>query len=255
MSETHAEDLNMKLDALAFGAHADDVELACSGTLIKLGGLGHRTGVITLTQGEMGTRGNAKVRAREFAEAGQIMGLAAHKMLDIPDARVEVTWENKLKVIREIREYQPRIIFAPYWVTRHPDHEKASHLIRESAYLAGLKKLDTDQEPFRPYKVIYYQCRFEFQPSFIVDISEVHEQKMKSIMAYKSQFHHMDKAEFGADETLLSTPEFLDEIMTRDKQYGHYIGVKFGEPFLVREAIKLHDPVDFFGSEYLNTIP
>lgn len=245
----------MKLDALAFGAHADDVELACSGTLIKLAGLGHKTGVITLTQGEMGTRGSAEIRLKEFTQAGKIMGLAAHKMLDIPDARVEVTWENKLKIIHEIRTYRPNIVFAPYWVTRHPDHEKASNLVRESAYLSGLKKLDTDQEPFRPHKVIYYQCRFEFTPSFIVDISDVHEIKMKSIMAYKSQFHHLDKEKFGKDETLLSTPEFLEEIITRDKQYGHYIGAKFGEPFLVREAIKVNDPVQFFGPEYLNTIP
>ncbi len=245
----------MKLDALAFGAHADDVELTCSGTIIKLGTLGYKTGVITLTRGEMGTRGNAEIRSKEFAEAGKIMGLTIHDMLDIPDGRVEVTWENKLKIIKEIRTYQPRIIFAPYWIVRHPDHGNTSTLVREAAYLAGLKKLNTEQEAFRPYKVIYYQCRYEFEPSFIVDITDVHDQKIKSIMAYKSQFHNEDLAEYGDDTTILSRPEFSDRITTRDKQYGNYIGVKYGEPFLIRESLKLNDPVDFFGPEYLETIP
>ena len=245
----------MKLDALAFGAHADDVELACSGTIIKLGASGHKTGVITLTRGEMATRGSAEIRAQEFAQSAKSMGLASHKMLDIPDGRIEVTWENKIKIIKELRTYKPRIVFTPYWVSRHPDHEKASHLVREATYLSGLKKLKTDQEPYKPYKVIYYQTRFEFKPSFIVDISDFHAQKMKTILSYKSQFHHQNKAEFGNDETLLSRPEFLDRIETRDKQYGTYIGVKYGEPFLVREAIKINDPVDFFDKEYLETIP
>jgi len=246
----------MKLDALAFGAHADDVELACSGTIIKLGALGYKTGVITLTRGEMGTRGNAEIRAKEFSEASDIMGLTTHKMLDIPDGRVEVTWENKLKIIKEIRAHKPRIVFAPYWIARHPDHENASQLVRQSAYLAGLKKLDTGQEAFRPYKVIHYQGRFEFKPSFIVDTSDFHEQKMKAIQAYKSQFHNEDgTGGYGNGETLLSKPEFLDRIATRDRQYGTYIGVKYGEPFLIREAIKLDDLVKFFGPEYQDTIP
>lgn len=246
----------MKLDALAFGAHADDVELACAGTIIKLGALGYKTGVIALTKGEMGTRGDAETRAREFNEASEIMGLTAHKILDIPDGRVEVTFENKVKIIREIRRHTPRIVFAPYWIARHPDHKYTSHLVRESAYLAGLKKLNTGQMAFRPYKVIHYQARFEFKPSFIVDTSDYHEQKIKAILAYKSQFHQADSAAgLDNDETLLSKPEFLDRIVTRDRQYGTYIGVQYGEPFLVREAIKLDDLVDFFGPEYQDTIP
>ena len=245
----------MKLDALAFGAHADDVELACSGTILKLVALGYKTGVITLTRGEMATRGSAEIRAQEFAQSAEIMGLSMHRMLDIPDGRIEDTWENKLKIIEGIRAFRPRILFAPYWISRHPDHDKTSSLVREAAYLSGLKKLETDQEPYRPYTIIYYQTRFEFKPSFIVDISEYHEKKMESILCYKSQFHHQDKADFGEDETLISGPEFLSRIEARDKHYGSLIGVKFGEPFLVREAIKVNDPVDFFDDEYLETIP
>jgi bacillithiol biosynthesis deacetylase BshB1 len=183
------------------------------------------------------------------------MGLSYHKMLDIPDGRIEDTWENKLKIIEEIRTHKPRILFAPYWVSRHPDHDKTSTLVREAAYLSGLKKLETDQDAYRPFKIIYYQTRFEFKPSFIVDISEFHEKKMDSILCYKSQFHHEEKGEFGQDETLISSPEFLSRIEARDKHYGSLIGVKFGEPFLVREAIRINDPVDFFDEDYLETIP
>src|SRR4030042_2533641 len=126
----------MELDALAFGAHADDVELACGGTLVALAALGHKTGVVVLPPGEMGTRGGAKVRAREFAESARIMGLAAYRMLDMPDGRVEVTWTNKLKIIKVLRAHRPKIVFAPYWVDRHPDPEPPSQLVRQAAYLA-----------------------------------------------------------------------------------------------------------------------
>jgi bacillithiol biosynthesis deacetylase BshB1 len=249
------KEISMELDALAFGAHADDVELACGGTLVKLAGLGHKTGIVVLTRGEMATRGNAETRAREFAASAKTLGLAAHEMLDIPDARVEGTWENKLKIIGVLRAYKPRIVFAPYWVDRHPDHEQTAHLVRQAAYLAGLKKLETAEPPFRPHKVIYYQTRFEFSPSFIVDISDTHEQKMKAIRAYESQFHRPDQSGSEKGETLIGRPEFLDSIESRGRHYGAQIGVKYGEPFLVREAIKLTDPVEFFGPEYLWTIP
>jgi bacillithiol biosynthesis deacetylase BshB1 len=241
----------MQLDALAFGAHPDDVELTCAGTIIKLGAKGYKTGVISLTRGELGTRGTAEIREKEFEEAGNLMGLSVHKMLNIPDSNVEVNWENKLKVIQEIRACKPKIVFAPYWVVRHPDHGHASHLVREAAFLAGLKKIETGQEAHRPNKVIYYPCRFEFQPSFIVDISEFHEQKIKAIQAYKSQFHNPEKDKYGDEETNISRPEFLEAIITRAKQYGSYIGVDYAEPFLVREPMRLQDPVKFFGPEYL----
>lgn len=244
----------MDLDALAFGAHADDVELSCGGTLAALAALGYKTGVVVLTRGEMGTRGSAKIRAREFADSARIMGLAVHRMLNIPDGRIEASWTNKLKIIRVLRAYRPKIVFAPYWADRHPDHEEASQLVRRAAYLSGLVKIETGrpgQPSFRPNKVIYYGGRFEFTPSFIVDISVSHAQKMKAVRAYKSQFHSRDRAEPESDGTLIGRPDFLEGIEARDKYYGAKIGAKFGEPFLVREAIKLNDPVEFFGPEYL----
>jgi bacillithiol biosynthesis deacetylase BshB1 len=245
----------VKLDAIAFGAHPDDVELGCGGTIIKLGALGYRTGVVALTRGEMGTRGSAEIRAREFAAAARVMGVAVHKALDIPDGRVELNWENKVKVIEEIRAHRPRIVLAPYWVARHPDHEAASRIVREASYLAGLKKLDTGQEAHRPFKVLFYQSRFEFPPSFVVDISSSHEKKLQAIRSYASQFDGPNKANHGTDETLISRPDFITRIETRDRQYGTYVGAEFGEPFLVREALRIDDPVDFFGPECLETIP
>jgi len=258
----------MSLDALAFGAHADDVEICCGGTLIKLGALGYRTGAVALTRGEMGTRGSAETRAREFDAAAAIMGLAAHAMLDIPDARVEVTWENKLKVIAVIRAYRPRIVFAPYWIERHPDHEQASRLVRESAYLAGLRKIDTGQEAYRPDQVVFFQGRYEFAPSFIVDTTAAHARKMDAIRAYRSQVHRPDAggpspakppargAEAGGagisapsspaePETLISRPEFLEAIEIRDRRWGSLIGAGYGEPFFVRDPLRVDDPVAF----------
>ncbi len=241
----------MDLDALAFGAHADDVELACGGTLARLAALGHKTGVVVLTRGEMGTRGSAGIRAREFAASARVLGLAAHRLLDIPDGRVEVTWTNKLKIIKELRAHKPRVVFAPYWVDRHPDHEQTSHLVRQASYLAGLVKIRTGQAPFRPHMVIYYRGRFEFAPSFIVDVSASHETKMKAIGAYESQFAVQGRAAAGNDGTLVGRPDFLESIEARDRHSGGRIGARYGEPFLVREALRLEDPVEFFGPEYL----
>jgi len=247
----------MDLDALAFGAHADDVEITCGGTIIKLAALGYKTGVIALTRGEMATRGTPEIRAAEFKKAAEIMGLAIHKMLDIPDGRIEVTWENKLKIIAEIRAHKPKIVFAPYWVERHPDHENTSHLVRESAYLSGLKKIDTGQDAFRPRRIVFYQSRFEFTPSFVVDTSSFHDRKISAIMAYASQFNRPDRpgSSPGSEQTSLNRPEFLDNIEVRDRKYGLQIGAKYGEPFLIRESLKVDDPVAFFGPESLWTIP
>ena len=243
----------MKLDALAFGAHPDDVELTCAGTLIKMNSIGYATGVISLTQGELSTRGNRTTRAREFAAAAEIMSVKAHAMLALPDGGIASSWEQKLAVIHEIRKYRPGVVFAPYWKDRHPDHARASDLVREASFLSGLRKIETGQEAHRPHRVIFYPCRYEFQPSFIVDISEFHNRKMEAILAYESQFDSSANSRFGETETNISHPAFIRAIATRAKQYGSYIGVEYGEPFLVREPLNLEDPIAFFGSDYLDT--
>ena len=239
----------MKLDAIAFGAHPDDVELTCAGTLIKLVQKGYHIGMVSLTAGELGTRGDHQIRQSEFKQSAAIIGAAEYEVINLADGQLVNLWEQKLEVIHIIRRYKPRIIFAPFWEDRHPDHANASRIIQEASFISGLEKIDTGQEAHRPNRVVYYPSRLEFQPSFIVDVSEYHDLKMEAILTYKSQFPSSNK---GGEETNtnISHPGFLEAIIARAKQYGSYIGVEYAEPFLVREPIKLDDPVDFFGPEY-----
>src|SRR5947209_1932727 len=191
------------LDILAIAAHRDDVEQTCGGALLKAVQRGQRTGILDLTQGEMGTRGSAEDRAREAKDAANIMGVQWRQALDIPDGRVENTWENRLKVAQVIRETRPRVVILPYWKGRHHDHYTASILGYVACFLAGLAKLavggqgsqsiaNSDQisalPPHRPFKIIYATLYYDIRPTFVVDISEQFELKLASILAYKSQF-------------------------------------------------------------------
>ncbi len=241
------------LDALAFGAHPDDVELTCGGTLIKLVRGGYRVGVVALSGGELGTRGDRRTREREFERASQLMGLTSHRILGLPDGGLGPSSDQKRKVVGVIRELRPKVVFAPYWEDRHPDHANASTLVWEGAFLAGLSRFDTGREAWRPYRVLFYASRAEFKPSFVVDVSDTHEAKMEAVRAYRSQFDEGGRSGAADPETNISRPGFLQAVITRSKQYGSYIGTDFGEPFLVREPLRLDDPVAFFGPECLNT--
>ena len=200
---------SMPLDILAIAAHRDDVEQTCGGTLLKMSQRGQRTGILDLTQGEMGTRGSSDDRAREAADAATILGASWRRALDIPDGRVENTWENRLKVASVIRETRPRVVILPYWLGRHPDHYTTSVLGYEACFLAGLAKLDpqealnqqsalkpkaledhgpTKLAPHRPFKIVYATLYYDVRPTFVVDISHQFEQKLASILAYKTQF-------------------------------------------------------------------
>src|SRR5205085_11179914 len=176
------------LDILAIAAHRDDVEQTCGGTLLKMAERGYRTGILDLTQGEMGTRGSAEDRAREAADAAQILKVSWRAALDIPDGRVENTWENRLKVARVIRQQRPRVVILPYWKGRHPDHYTCSVLGYEACFLAGLAKLELGAAPHRPFKIVYATLYYDIRPSFVVDITEQFEARLQSIYAYKSQF-------------------------------------------------------------------
>ncbi|HNW59497.1 MAG TPA: bacillithiol biosynthesis deacetylase BshB1 [bacterium] len=237
--------MNQSLDILAFGAHPDDVELMAGGTIIKLVQLGYRVGMISLTAGEMGTRGTPEIRRSEFTAAAGIIGLAMHEMLDIPDGGVAENEENKLKVIRAIRTWRPALVFAPYWETRHPDHAHCSHLVREAGFFAGLKKIETGQPQFRPQRLVYYCEHYHFTPSFVVDVSETFERRLEAIRAYKSQVFNPEAAEEGSEEkTHISSPEYFRSISARAEYWGGRIGVRYGEPFLVREVIGVRDPYE-----------
>lgn len=243
---------NPSLDVLAFGAHPDDVELTCGGTVIKLVRRGYRVGVAALSGGELGTRGDLRTREMEFESSSRHMGLAFHRILGLPDGGLGASPDQKRKVAEVIREARPKIVFAPYWEDRHPDHSNSSPLVWEAAFLAGLRRFDAEGEAWRPYRVLFYPSRFEFKPSFVVDVSDTHEAKMEAVRLYRSQFSGTE-GNPDAPETNISRPEFLDAVITRARQYGSYIGTEFGEPFLVREPLRLDDPVAFFGPESLNS--
>jgi bacillithiol biosynthesis deacetylase BshB1 len=258
------------IDFLAIGAHPDDIELCCAGTLIKLAKLGYRTAAVTLTRGEAGTRGTPEIREKEFAAAAQIMQVAVHRQLDVPDGAIEETYENKLKIVRVIRELRPRLVATVHWEARHPDHIHTSHLVRDAAMIAGLKNLAIvsqaqsekrergkggEGEPWRPFRVLYYPERFEVKPSFIADISDTFEQKMRAIRAHESQFHGPNFEKYGADKTAISRPEFLGFIETKNRRWGEMIGAKYGEAFIVRETVRIDDPVAAFGEWCQDTIP
>jgi bacillithiol biosynthesis deacetylase BshB1 len=237
------------LDILAIAAHRDDVEQTCGGTLLKAGQRGQRTGILDLTQGEMGTRGSAEDRAREADDAAKILGVSWRRALDIPDGRVENTWENRRKVAAVIRETRPRVVILPYWKGRHPDHYTASVLGYEACFLAGLAKLALGPQPsalsqsteppgtdtlapHRPFKIIYATLYYDIRPTFVVDISDQFEGKFASILAYKSQFSDQDAGKdlFPAHE------EIRTRVDAMARFYGMLGGVTYAEPFLQKEV-------------------
>jgi N-acetylglucosamine malate deacetylase 1 len=230
----------MKLDVLAIGVHPDDVELGCSGTLIKEVKRGKKTGVIDLTQGELGTRGTIETRFQEAEEAAKIMGVSVRENLKMRDGFFQNDEANQLQLIQAIRKYQPEIIIGNILEDRHPDHGRAGQLIYDACFLSGLKQVKTkdqegrEQEKWRPKQLLHYlQDRF-YEPDVIIDITEVWEQRLQSIKAYKTQFHNPGSNE---DETYISSPEFLESIIARARLLGKRIGVQFAEGFISKKSI------------------
>ncbi|MGA3351389.1 MAG: bacillithiol biosynthesis deacetylase BshB1 [Candidatus Sulfotelmatobacter sp.] len=225
------------LDILAIAAHRDDVEQTCGGTMLKAAQRGQRTGILDLTQGEMGTRGTAEDRAREAADAAKILGAGWRRALDVPDGRVENTWENRLKVAGVIREMRPRVVILPYWKGRHPDHYTCSILGYEACFLAGLAKLDSNTAPHRPYKIIYATLYYDVRPTFVVDISAQFEQKLASIFAYTSQFSDQE----AGKDLFPAHNEIRARVESMARYYGALGGVTYGEPFLQKEVGLVED--------------
>lgn len=230
----------MKLDILAFGAHPDDVELSCGGTIIKYIKEGKRVGIVDLTRGELGTQGDLETRDLESLASQSILGVEKRINLDIGDGWFEINKENKLKVVRAIRKYKPTIILANAEDDRHPDHQRAAQLLKESLFLSGLKKIETIddgivQDIWRPkYLFHYIQYRY-IKPDFIVDVSSHFETKMKAIMSFKSQFYEPGKE----SETLISSKKFLDFIKGRSHEMGSSIQVEHGEGFTSAVPLQL----------------
>ncbi len=229
----------LSLDILAIAAHRDDVEQTCGGTLLKMAERGYRTGILDLTRGEMGTRGSMGDREREAEEAARILRVGWRQALDIPDGRVENTWENRLKVAAVIREQRPRVVILPYWKGRHPDHYTASTLGYEACFLAGLKKLDVGPQTsdlgaaaHRPFKIIYASLYYDVRPTFVVEITEQFEARFQSLMAYKTQFSDQE----AGKDLFPAQAEIRARIEATARFYGMLGGVTYAEPFLQKEV-------------------
>jgi len=227
----------MKLDILAFGAHPDDVELGCGGTLMKEVAKGKKVGIIDLTYGDLGTRGTVEIRLKEAALAAELMGLSARENLGFRDGFFQQDETHRLKVIGAIRKYRPEIVICNAPEDRHPDHGRAAELVAEAAFYAGLTKIETHDEngvsqvAWRP-KVVYHYIQFkDLKPDFVVDISDFMEAKMKAILAHASQFFNPNSAE---PQTLIASPEFLDYTRHRASNLGIIANLKYAEGFLVR---------------------
>lgn len=229
----------MSLDVLAIAAHPDDIEQTCGGTLMRMAARGYRTGALDLTAGDMGTRGTPELRIEESEAAAKAMGLAWRDNLRFPDARLENNIGARMTLAAKIREVQPRTVILPYWQARHPDHYRCTELGYEACFLAGLRKLDPYTEPFRPFKILYASLYADVKPSFIVDISAEFERRMEALFCYRSQYGEVADGS-GLFPTQAEIRERLGAIA---RFYGNQIGVKYGEPFVVKEAMAVEDIV------------
>jgi bacillithiol biosynthesis deacetylase BshB1 len=231
------------LEILAIAAHRDDVEQTCGGTLIKMVERGYRAGVLDLTAGDMGTRGTPEQRLQEAAAAAKIMLVSQRDNMRFPDARLENTISARMSLALKIREMRPRVVILPYWEGRHPDHYRAAELGYEACFLAGLKKLDEYSEPHRPYKILYSSLYASVAPSFVVDISAQFERRMAALMAYRSQYG----AGGEGGDLFPNQQEIHERLGAVARFYGNLVGVKYGEPFVVKEAMIVEDVVELRG--------
>lgn len=229
----------MKVDVLAIAAHPDDVELTCGGTLIKMAARGYSTGILDLTQGEMGTRGTPEIRHREAMRAAKILGVKVRENAMLPDAGLAIVQEQKLEIARFVRRLQPRTVILPFWEGRHPDHYTAGQLAYEACFVAGLKALPIEGEAFRPFKILYTTFDHPMRPSFVVDISREYPRRLRAILAYQSQFRPATR------DTKSRIHNPLDELDARvgviARSFGQMIGVTYGEGFYVREMMQVDD--------------
>lgn len=229
------------VDLLAIAAHRDDVELTCSGTLIKAAKQGYRTAIIDMTQGEMGTRGSAELRAAEASRAAELIGVQARENLGLPDAGLVNDLATRETVARAIRRFRPKVVIAPAREGRHPDHHITAQLVRDACFVAGLAKLAPDLPRHRPKKLIHcVSFREDFgKPTFVVDISEEFETKMQAIRCYDSQF----SGEIQAGEVFPNGEPLYDIVRHQSAHYGSLIRCRYGEPFYTSETVRVDDIV------------
>lgn len=236
----------MKLDILAFGAHPDDVELGCSGTLAKEISVGKKVGIIDLTRGELGTRGSAEIRDAEAAKAAKILNIAVRENLNMRDGFFANDEKHQLEIIRMIRKYRPEIVLCNAVDDRHIDHPKGSNLVSDACFLSGLRRIETElnnesQQAWRPKLVYHYIQWKNLEPDFVVDISGFIDLKMESILAYDSQFYNPDTKE---PDTPIATKNFLDSVKYRAQDLGRIIGTDYAEGFTVERYLAVNSLSD-----------
>ena len=240
------------MDVLALAAHPDDVELCAGGTVCLLAQQGRQVGVVDFTHGELGSRGTPEGRLQEAQDAAGIIGLAERENLGLPDGDISNTGENRLMLIRLIRRYRPHIVLINAPECRHPDHCAAAKLSADALYYSGLRKIETRggdgtaQEPWRPHHVLHYMQAVPFEPSLILDVSDVWQQRIDALQAFKSQFFNPDyDADSDEPDTYVSNKDFFEWVEARARVYGQLIGVRYGEPLLYRQgAIGTSDLVE-----------
>ena len=232
----------MKLDILAFGAHPDDVELGCSGTIAKEVSLGKKVGIIDLTRGELGTRGSVEIRNSESAKASEILGVSVRENLNMRDGFFINDEAHQLKIIQMLRKYRPEIVLCNAIADRHIDHGKGSKLVSDACFLSGLVKIETElkgekQQAWRP-KVVYHYIQWQnIEPDFVVDVSGFIDKKMESVLAYGSQFYDPNSKE---PVTPIASKNFLDNIKYRAEDMGRLVGVEFAEGFTVERYLAVN---------------
>ena len=227
-----------QLDLLAFGPHPDDVEICCSGTLLKTRAQGYRVGIVDLTAGEMGTRGSREIRAAEAEAATRVLGLDYRECLDLGDGRLRDTYENQLAVVRVLRACRPRLVLIPWKVDDHPDHEHAALIIKAACFMSGMARLDTGQVHHRPARLLYYAARREFHPSLVVDVAEYWPQREEAARCYRSQLYDPQSTE---PQTKIASPDFWHHITGRAMYYGQLIGARYGEAFFCEDVLPVED--------------
>lgn len=228
----------MKLDILAIGAHPDDVELGCGATIAKMVAGGKKVGIIDLTQGELGTRGSAEIRAKESAKAAKILGVEVRENMKFRDGFFTNDENHQMELIKKIRQYRPDIVLANAIDDRHIDHGKGADLVEKACFLAGLKRIETGQEAWRPKRIFHYIQWFPLKPDFILDVSGYLEKKKEACLAYSTQFYDPKNTD---PNTPISSKTFQESIEYRAKDLGMLIGTDAGEGFMVRGYYGLKD--------------
>src|SRR3989441_3536793 len=229
------------IDILTIAAHPDDIELTCSGTLMKMLDRGYSLGILDLTQGEMGTRGTQEIRAREAAAAAAVIGSRFRERLNFGDSRLTASIDNRFALAEKIRAARPKTVILPYWEGRHPDHYTAATLGYEACYAAGLKQIPAKGKPHRPKKILYASMYWDVRPSFLVDITPYFGRKLEAVNCFASQFSGDLR---DITELYPAWGKLIDRITTQCKYFGHLMGVEYAEPFIVKEAMAVDDIVD-----------